>query len=152
MKYNFRRRTKEDIQAFLSWHFEGVYSFYDNDIQKEKLDWYWSSIENEDAFSIYNDHNELVGSCEFSIDEGEYIMGLQMKPELTGQGMGVEFSNAVIKFGKERYDFKALYLAVATFNKRATKVYEKLGFEVIEEDVWNIRGNDYNFLIMKKQF
>jgi ribosomal-protein-alanine N-acetyltransferase len=45
-----------------------------------------------------------------------------------------------------------LFLAVAAFNERAVKVYKNLGFKVIEEDVWNIRGKDYDFLIMKLDF
>lgn len=152
MEFHFKRRTKEDIIEFLTWHFDGIYSFYDNDAQREKIEWYWNSIHNDKAFSMLNEKYELIGNCEYSLDGDSYIMGLQMKPELTGKGMGYSFSNAVIEFGRDKYKFNELYLAVAAFNERATKVYTKLGFEVIEKDIWTIREKDYEFLIMKKQF
>lgn len=152
MEFYFRRRTKADIQEFLSWHFEGVYAFYNNDSQQEKIDWYINSVENENAFSVFNEKEELIGNCEYSLDDGAYVMGLQMKPELTGMGMGKVFSNAVIEFGRAKYQFCELYLAVAAFNERAATVYRSLGFTVIEETIWTIREKDYEFLIMKKQF
>ncbi|WP_346895059.1 GNAT family protein [Clostridium sp. UBA7503] len=75
-----------------------------------------------------------------------------MRPELTGKGFGVEFAKSIIDYGREKYKFNYIDLIVAKFNNRAIKVYEKLGFKVIEEFVNTIRGNDYDFLAMRLVF
>lgn len=156
MNFEFRIRTESDTQEFLTWSFEGEYSFYDNGIQQEKIDSIVSLTGSDKAFSVYNEDNELVGNCEFYDvgDDGEilYAVGVQMKPILTGKGYGEAFCKAIIEYGRKVIGFNRLGIAVADFNKRARRVYEKLGFELIEEDVWNIRGNDYKFIIMEKNF
>ncbi|GAA0776940.1 GNAT family protein [Clostridium subterminale] len=152
MKLEFRVPTKSDIDDILTWKYDGIYSFYDNDIQKEKIEWIKSFVDSGDNFSIYNDNNKLVGNCSFYYIEEFFCVGLQMRPELTGKGFGIEFAKAIIDFGREKYKFNYIDLTVANFNNRAIKVYEKLGFKVIEEFVNTIRGNDYDFLAMRLVF
>jgi len=41
-------------------------------------------------------------------------------------------------------------LAVADFNKRAIKLYEKLGFETSETYLQETNGGQYSFVKMKK--
>lgn len=152
MKLEFRVPTKSDVDDILTWKYDGIYSFYDNDIQKEKIEWIKSFVDSDDNFSIYNDNNKLVGNCSFYYIEEFFCVGLQMRPELTGKGFGIEFAKAIIDFGREKYKFNYIDLTVANFNNRAIKVYEKLGFKVIEEFVNTIRGNDYDFLAMRLVF
>lgn len=152
MKLEFRVPTKSDVDDILTWKYDGKYSFYDNDIQKEKMEWIESFIDSDDNFSIYNDNNKLVGNCSFYYIEEFFCVGLQMRPELTGKGFGVEFAKSIVDFGREKYKFNYIDLTVAKFNNRAIKVYEKLGFKVIEEFINTIRGNDYDFLAMRLTF
>lgn len=152
MKLEFRIPTNSDIEDILTWKYDGEYSFYDNSIQKEKIDWIKGFINSGNDFSIYNEHNELVGNCSFyNIDEN-FCIGVQMRPELTGKGFGTEFARSIVNFGKEKYNLSHIDLTVAAFNKRAIKVYEKLGFKIIEEFVNTIRGVDYDFIAMRLVF
>lgn len=152
MKLEFRAPIKSDIEDILTWKYDGIYSFYDNSIQKEKIEWIESFIDSDDNFSIYNEHNELVGNCSFYYIEEFFCLGVQMRPELTGKGFGTEFVRAIINFGKKKYNLSYIDLTVAKFNKRAIRVYEKVGFKFVEEIVNTIRGNDYDFLIMRLEF
>ncbi|WP_346915119.1 GNAT family N-acetyltransferase [Clostridium sp.] len=152
MKLEFRVPTKSDVDDILTWKYDGIYSFYDNDIQKEKMEWIESFVDSDDNFSIYNDNNKLVGNCSYYYIEEFFCVGLQMRPELTGKGFGIEFAKAIIDFGREKYKLNYIDLTVAKFNNRAIKVYEKLGFKVIDEFVNTIRGNDYDFLAMRIVF
>jgi [ribosomal protein S18]-alanine N-acetyltransferase len=103
MKLEFRVPTKSDVDDILTWKYDGKYSFYDNDIQKEKMEWIESFVDSDDNFSIYNDSNKLVGNCSFYYIEEFICVGLQMKPELTGKGFGIEFAKAIVDFGREKY-------------------------------------------------
>jgi len=149
MKLEFRVPTKSDVDDILTWKYDGIYSFYDNDIQKEKMEFIESFVDSDDNFSIYNDNNKLVGNCSFYYIEEFFCVGLQMRPDLTGKGFGIEFAKSIIDFGREKYKLNYIDLTVAKFNNRAIKVYEKLGFKVIDEFVNTIRGNDYDFLAMR---
>ncbi len=152
MKLEFRVPIKSDIEDILTWKYDGIYSFYDNSIQKEKIEWIESFIGSNDNFSIYNDDNELIGNCSFYYIEEFFCIGVQMRPRLTGKGLGSEFVKSIINFGKEKYSLNYIDLTVAKFNRRAIRVYEKLGFKIIEEFVNNIRGVDYDFIAMRLVF
>jgi len=55
-------------------------------------------------------------------------MGLGMRPDLCGQGLGYAFVKSGLGFAQSRFACKQLRLTVAAFNLRAIRVYEKLGF------------------------
>ncbi|WP_032121174.1 GNAT family N-acetyltransferase [Clostridium amazonitimonense] len=157
MKFSLKVRTEQDTKKILNWCYEGIYSFYDNNIQQEKIDNIISLTGSDRAFSVVNEEGELVGNCEFydvSDNEEEEILavGIQMEPSLTGRGYGTEFSRAIIEEGRERLKYDYLELSVADFNTRARKVYEKIGFKKIDEIYNEIRGNKYKFIIMAKKF
>lgn len=152
MKFEVRRATISDAKEMANWEYEGEYSFYNNNIQKEKTEWILTFPESDNDFSVYNENNELMGNCTFYYIEEFFCVGVQMRPDITGKGFGTEFVKAVLDFGKEKYNLSFIDLTVAKFNKRAIKVYERLGFEIIEEFVNTIRGNDYDFLAMRLEF
>jgi len=101
---------------------------------------------------MYNENNELIGTCSFDYDEEDkkYMVGVQMRPSLTGKGMGTEVIATIVDFGKKTYNFNELYLLVAKFNERAIKIYERLGFEVTEEFTWFVNGEEKEFYEMRK--
>ncbi|TMU87258.1 GNAT family N-acetyltransferase [Bacillus sp. BHET2] len=156
MELTIRRRTKEDIDEFITWTYEGIYSFYDNNLQEEKMDGFKKSVHLELAFSVIDDNEKLVGNCEFyDVEEdGEEILvvGVQMKPSMTGKGYGSTFIKAIIDQGKERLKFNHLELAVVDFNERAIRTYEKEGFRKRGEFQNEIRGTLYTFIIMEKDW
>ncbi|WP_064094039.1 GNAT family N-acetyltransferase [Rossellomorea aquimaris] len=156
MTFMIRNRTDEDIQEFLTWTFDGIYSFYDNSIQQEKIDGFIESVHDKRAFTVVNAADEVVGNCEFFNvgDEGEEILavGVQMKPSLTGKGNGAGFIHAIVEQGRSMLGYDHLELAVADFNERAINVYEKEGFQKKAEFQNEIRGKNYRFIIMFKDW
>ncbi len=54
-------------------------------------------------------------------------------------------------FGSATYEyFHSGYRAVALFNKRAIKVYEKIGFQSVERYMQKTNGGEFEFIKMKK--
>ena len=150
MKLEFRKPTEADSREIAAWKFEGEYSFYDNDKTESKKEWAMNLHKQENAYAIYNENNELIGNCCFEFDEEEVLFGIQMKPSLTGKGMGAEVVTAILEFGREKHKFNQISLLVAQFNKRAIKVYERLGFVVREEFMWYVNGEEKEFYEMRK--
>jgi ribosomal-protein-alanine N-acetyltransferase len=55
-------------------------------------------------------------------------LGMAMRPDLTGKGIGLAFVQAGMNFAKQRFSPTSFRLDVAVGNLRARKVYERAGF------------------------
>lgn len=152
MNIDFRKPTESDAKDIATWKYEGIYSFYDNDKTEAKRQWASNIHKEENAFVMYNEKNELIGNCSFDYDEedNKFMFGVQMRPNLTGKGMGTEVVDTILNFGKEKYKFNEIYLLVAKFNKRAITIYEKLGFKTIDEFIWHVNNEEKEFIEMSK--
>jgi ribosomal-protein-alanine N-acetyltransferase len=60
-----------------------------------------------------------------------YIKSIAVYPEFRGQGIG----KGLLSFAENlfRNDSKHLFICVSSFNHRASKLYEKFGFELVGE-------------------
>jgi [ribosomal protein S18]-alanine N-acetyltransferase len=63
-----------------------------------------------------------------------------MRPDLTGRGLGLAFVRLHLEFAHERFPDRRVILAVADFNERARKVYERAGFRITGSHVKNFDG------------
>src|SRR2546421_416682 len=58
----------------------------------------------------------------------EVEVGLGLRPDLTGRGLGESFSRAALDFARAEWSPRRFRLYVAAWNRRALRVYERLGF------------------------
>jgi RimJ/RimL family protein N-acetyltransferase len=63
------------------------------------------------------------------IDETALDIGLGLNPTLCGNGFGSKFLADGISFAKLKFNASYYRLTVASFNQRAIKVYERVGFK-----------------------
>jgi RimJ/RimL family protein N-acetyltransferase len=82
----------------------------------------------EPYYSVFNEENDLVGFFVFKQDGQTVEVGLGLRQDLTGQGLGRAYLNAGLAFGQEHFSVGAWSLSVATFNTRAIRLYEHAGF------------------------
>jgi [ribosomal protein S18]-alanine N-acetyltransferase len=78
-------------------------------------------------------------------------IGLGMRPDLTGRGLGREFLTAGLDFARRRFAPASFRLAVATFNQRAIHLYEKVGFQSVATFVSLTKSGEAVFLLMTLQ-
>lgn len=153
MIYNFTPMNKEYANEIaLKWKYKGIYSFYDMTEDKEDLEEFLDLKQWENKFAVLDADKKLVGFYSFSFENGVMWIGFGLRPELTGKGLGVSYVLSGIKFGIERYNYKENYimLAVAKFNERAIKAYDKVGFSITEEYIQETNGGKYPFVKMRK--
>lgn len=131
------KMDKEKAEEVLSWKYEAPYDFYNNELNEEEL----SELLNGTYSAVTADNKELIGffctgksaqvpkGWDFGVYEEERIdMGLGMNPRLVGKGSGTAFGEFVLEKIEKKSEGLPVRLTVASFNKRAIHLYEKLGF------------------------
>ncbi|ASK64098.1 GNAT family N-acetyltransferase [Virgibacillus phasianinus] len=150
MDYIFNKMSQEQAENIASnWQYEGEYSFYDFAADEEDLAELLSPEERGDSYYIVKEGNDEIGFFYFEHGDVSVEIGLGMKPELTGKGMGLNFLEAGMNYAMTQYNPKEITLSVATFNERAIKVYKKAGFESVETYMQDTNGSRFEFLKMK---
>jgi [ribosomal protein S18]-alanine N-acetyltransferase len=108
-------------------------------------------------YGMYGQQGDLQAYCSFGPDGqvagGEYStpaldIGLGLRPDLTGQGQGSRYVNAVIAFASSTYKPDRLRVTIAAFNRRALRVWEKAGFRVAQK--FQGGWEDMDFVVLTK--
>ncbi|GEN82742.1 N-acetyltransferase [Sporosarcina luteola] len=150
MNYNFSKMSQEQAENIaVNWHYEGKYSFYDVSADEEDLAEFLNPMERGNSYYIVKTDEKEIGFFSFDENGGFVDLGLGMKPELTGEGLGLEFLKAGLSYAISKYNPKEITLSVATFNERAIKVYIKAGFEPVATFMQDTNGSRFEFLKMK---
>ena len=147
---------KEDYaKQIVEWKYEGDYSDYNLPTYEEcKEKKYGITREDrKDNYIVYLLNNEVVFYSNMKeMDNNKLYIGVGLKPEYCGKGLGNYFLEDSIKEMKKKYPERTLFLEVRSWNKRAIKAYEKIGFKVTNVVVSKDRlGNDTEFTEMEMQ-
>jgi ribosomal-protein-alanine N-acetyltransferase len=123
-----------EAEAVADWAYEPPYDFYDFRKDPEDLaELFDADVRAGDYPSVYRD-GELVGFFSFKVHGDVVEIGLGLRPDLTGAGLGGAFVEAGIDHVRKTLEPRELMLDVATFNDRARVVYERAGF--VASHVW----------------
>jgi len=137
--YRIHSMSKNEQEVVESWDYPAPYQIYNlthNDFDSEY-----------EFYSVY-DEQQLVGMLKIYYNEGTCVLGLGLRPDLTGKGLGQLFVEAAVQFIKAQKN-QSIQLSVISSNKRAIKVYERCGF--VEKDHKLMLAGDVleEFLIME---
>ena len=143
MKLAITPASGETFVAMRAWRYDPPYDFYDGD--QEPV------LNPERYFEARGDDGSLVGFY-YLEEKGDPVeIGLGLRPELIGRGLGGEFFRAGLDFLRARYPGRPVILNVAAFNERAIKVYERAGFRETGRHVRQFdRWGDVEFVEMKE--
>lgn len=131
------------------WHYAKPYDFYDIQSDEEDYEEFTHSDTRKNTYSVFDDTHDLIGYITFNVSDSIEI-GLGMKPNLTGIGLGESFLNSTLLFIHSLYpSINKFTLKVATFNERAIKVYKRCGFKEKQKIMMDTNGSIYEFLEME---
>lgn len=130
------------------WRYEGIYSFYDlsEPLEEDSDSGYFVCIDTGGQVIGHVSYGPdgQIGTKEGYVYSSEYLdIGLGMRPDLCGRGFGVIFVRRCLDFARERYGVSKFRLSVAAFNKRAVKVYERVGFSVEGSVTSQLFGSEF---------
>jgi [ribosomal protein S18]-alanine N-acetyltransferase len=150
--YRFRQMEDEEATQISGWHYEPPYDFYDATSDPDDLQELLDPKRRKDAyFSVFDEGGILVGFFQFEREGTKVDIGLGMRPDLTGQGLGIGYLLAGLEFARRRFSPDSFTLSVATFNERAILVYERVGFKRNTVYKHNTNGGEYLFLSMARE-
>jgi RimJ/RimL family protein N-acetyltransferase len=128
-------------REIVAWHYEAPYDIYDLGLEDEEqvVNCF---LDPENAYhAIFDQTGSLAAYCCFGaegqVPGGHYSdpaldVGLGVRPDLTGQGLGSAFVCAVLRFAQRELAPAAFRVTVAEFNERAVRVWKKAGFGPVQ--------------------
>lgn len=141
MSFGFRPMDKTTVRAILQWRYDPPYHVYDLCLDEaEQIAEYFLDPQIA-CHGMVDQGGDLVAYCTFGPDGqvpgGDYSadaldIGLGVRPDLTGQGRGHLYVSAVVDFGRCTFGPAALRVTIAEFNKRALRVWQKVGFRAVQ--------------------
>jgi ribosomal-protein-alanine N-acetyltransferase len=146
-----------DADAVAAWRYQPPYDFYDTAADPSSLTEVLDARRwGHSYFSVFSapesGDEEPVGFLSLTRRAGgeELEIGLGLRPDLTGRGMGLSFVEVCLDFARTRSKAKTFILHVATFNRRAQTVYERAGFVAQETSFRHLGGRPWEFLRMSR--
>ena len=112
-RYLFRPTNEEDAREIAAWRYEAPYDFYDMTNDPEGLEKLLGPPERRRGYYAVLSGGELVGFLCYSLGgqlpgfdypgDGCIDIGLGLRPDLTGKGLGLKFIRAGLQFGRRRF-------------------------------------------------
>jgi len=164
MSFTFTFMNETDARMVQTWKYEEPYTIYNYASSEEGLA---ELLEPRSPhYAVRNEQGELAGffcygTCAqvwenttpalYSEDQTVDI-GLGMRPDLTGKGLGLGFVEAGLTFACEQFAPRHFRLFVLSFNKRAMRVYEQAGFTFVRQFVQlNPVHGELEFVEMRRE-
>ena len=149
----FRPLRLRDARAMAMWRYEGAYALYNFGeviprvvaLLQPFLKYFGAGY-----YAVEYAPGDLAGVFSFYRQGSTVTIGLGMRPDLTGRGCGLEFVRAGLAFGRAHYAPAAFRLTVATFNRRAIRVYERAGFVAGGRFIQQTRGGLLEYMEMTR--
>jgi ribosomal-protein-alanine N-acetyltransferase len=143
--------TQDEAEAIAQWRYDPPYDFYDADADHRDLAELLSPSQRGDKyFSAHDSGGELVGYFGLVHRDGVVGIGVGLRPDLTGRGLGQQFLEAGMAFSREAFSPRRFKLSVAAFNRRAIKVYERAGFTTTRSFEHETNGGMFPFVEMER--
>jgi ribosomal-protein-alanine N-acetyltransferase len=143
--------SQDEAVEIAAWRYEPPYDFYDADADdrdlSELLD---PARRGERYFAVREADGTLIGFLQLDPVDDAVDVGLGLRPDLTGRGLGQQLVESCLAFGRDRYSPRRFTLSVAAFNTRAIAVYERAGFVRTRSYQHETNGGVFSFIQMER--
>lgn len=136
-RITIRELKLEDVFSMKNWGFHENtliedYNFPPMNDKEIKL---WYKMKTDRLFNKYygvlNENNQLIGYMgikDIKVVRRESTLGIVLDPNNVDKGYGTEILDTFLQYYFTEMKMRKMILEVAEFNKRAYRVYEKIGF------------------------
>ena len=145
--------TRQHAQDIATWQYTAPYDVYDmvgTDAAELLLPevGYHAVLAGDRliGFRSFGPDGQVPG---WDYDESSLDTGGGLRPELTGQGLGRAVISAGLAYGRARFAPTAFRITVASFNVRALRTVESLGFQRI--GTFDASRDGREFIVLARQ-
>jgi [ribosomal protein S18]-alanine N-acetyltransferase len=151
-EFVIRTMTVADAQAVAAWRYPGEYSFYDADADPGDLAELLDPAEWGRRYFAADDRaqHQLAGVLVVKLTGPVAEIGLGLRPDLAGHGLGEPFVRTCLRFASSALGAESYTLTVAAFNRRAITVYERVGFRQVDRFEHFTNGALHSFIRMAR--
>lgn len=136
MEFLFRPINEDDANVIISYKHGNDYKCFDAEKHASDIDTLLASTA-VDFYVAVNEEEEIIGFSEVAFDEeGIMEMSGALLPEFAGEGLGYDFLTQCIDYLIDQYDYDRpnIVTLIKPEDRRAVKVFERVGFQIVEED------------------
>ena len=123
--------TEQHAKEIADWRYEFPYEWYDTAADPRRIELFANPARRDGLRAVVDDDGELIGFFNFVRESDEVRVGLGIRPDLTGQGLGARFIEAGLRYATDEWSPKRFRLWVAWWNERALRAYRRAGFEEV---------------------
>lgn len=124
-------------EQICSWLYEPPYNIYSwlkwEHMEELGVEFGDPGVRARQYVSVINEAGELTGFAQLFPMVGVTRLGIGMRPDCCGKGIGASFVQAIVKEAQRRYPDHEIDLEVLTWNTRAIRAYQKAGFVITDE-------------------
>lgn len=143
--------TQGEAEAIAAWSYDPPYDFYDAPADERDLAELLDPAQRRDRyFSARDAADDLIGFFDLRREDVVVVVGLGLRPDLTGRGLGQSFLEGGLAYATEQFGPRLFRLSVAEFNTRAITVYERAGFVDTRRFVHETNGGLFSFVEMER--
>lgn len=128
--------TEQEAAAMCSWHYPAPYDVYDcpdwETVQLQNWAMTRAELRQKEFHAVYA-QGEFVGFFRIRQQEQSILIGLGLRPDCCGKGMGKQLLALVLNIAQTCFPSLSLQMEVRSFNQRAIRCYEQAGFRVVRK-------------------
>lgn len=125
--------TEAHANEIAAWRYEFPYEWYDTAADPRRIELFANPVRREGLRAVVDDEGELIGFFNFVREDDEVRIGLGIRPDLTGRGLGSQFIDSGLRYATDEWAPKRFRLWVAWWNERALRAYRRAGFRTVAE-------------------
>lgn len=137
----FKPLDEAGVREIFTWQYPPPYDVYNLSPEAVELNLPFFLDPQNGYYGLWDGTDRLVAFCVFGADAqvpgGNYSqdaldIGFGLRPDLTGQGYSQKYLKEVLGYARAHWRAAVHRVTIASFNRRARRAWEKLGFQLAE--------------------
>ena len=134
-----------------AWHYEPPYDFYDLASDPADAATMCDPARAAHHRAVLGASGDLEAFWYFDWHPEVVEVGIGLRPDLTGRGLGESFLRAQLDYATGEWRPTTFRLFVAAWNERAIRLYERLGFREVRRETRHFElVGDHEFVQMER--
>ena len=136
-----------------TWHYDPPFDFYDLASDPHDEAEMRDPAQTAHYRAVLADGEDLLDAFWYFKSQGDVVeVGIGLRPDLTGRGLGESFLRAQLDYARGEWRPATFRLFVAAWNERAIRLYERVDFREVARETRRFElVGEHEFLRMERR-